>query len=178
MCDTRDLAMMCVESRGEMLVGGIRRERAERCAWKHPADIQEDEDDVCACIPEQALEYGIANYVASYLVDGRPQAAAERVNHFGRESAVVGDLVMNSEGSVKVLTEEDLEQFAIRDVVLPLPGYEIEWPTYQIGGVTLKDFYTTLMQADSLSFEDLKSTSNTEYVLTMCLNACLQSGQI
>nr|XP_045605127.1 pseudouridylate synthase 7 homolog isoform X2 [Procambarus clarkii] len=49
------------------------------------------------------------------------------------------------------LTEEEAETADILDVLLPLPGYSVEYPNNEI-----KDWYAELLEADGLSFESLK----------------------
>lgn len=49
---------------------------------------------------------------------------------------------------VKVLTEEDLPQYSIWDIVLPLPGYSIEYPP------NMKEFYEDIIvKEDNLTLE-------------------------
>lgn len=50
---------------------------------------------------------------------------------------------------VKVLTKEDVEsgQYSIFDVILPLPGYNIEYPP------NMKEFYEEQMSKDGLKLE-------------------------
>nr|XP_053639830.1 pseudouridylate synthase 7 homolog [Cherax quadricarinatus] len=49
------------------------------------------------------------------------------------------------------LTEEEAEVADIADVVLPLPGYNVEYPNNEI-----KDWYAEMLEADGLTFSALK----------------------
>lgn len=51
---------------------------------------------------------------------------------------------------VKVLSEEDLDQYSIFDVVLPLPGVDKVYPP------NLKSSYSDILRADGLDIESLK----------------------
>lgn len=51
---------------------------------------------------------------------------------------------------VKVLTEEDVSQYTIYDVVLPLPGYSVAYPAGTIG-----DLYKKMLEADGLDINKL-----------------------
>ncbi|XP_050691290.1 pseudouridylate synthase 7 homolog isoform X2 [Eriocheir sinensis] len=53
------------------------------------------------------------------------------------------------------LTEEEAETTDITDVVLPLPGYNVEYPNNEI-----KEWYAELLEADGLSFNALKHEIN------------------
>lgn len=50
----------------------------------------------------------------------------------------------------KVLTEEDASQYSIYDVVLPLPGYSVTYPTGTIG-----ELYRKMMAADGLDIDKM-----------------------
>jgi tRNA pseudouridine13 synthase len=51
---------------------------------------------------------------------------------------------------VKVLTEEDLPKYTIYDVVLPLPGFSVTYPTGQTG-----ELYKKMLEADGLDIDNL-----------------------
>ncbi|XP_052753373.1 pseudouridylate synthase 7 homolog [Galleria mellonella] len=62
--------------------------------------------------------------------------------------------IENKEGTkpkipVKILTEEDIEsgKYTIFDIIMPLPGYNIEYPP------NMKDYYVELLQKDGLTTE-------------------------
>ncbi len=61
-------------------------------------------------------------------------AASERIRRFGFESVVVGDLVLKTADSpIQIVTSENLHEFSIFDVVLPLIGRDSMKPTNEIG---------------------------------------------
>lgn len=49
---------------------------------------------------------------------------------------------------MKILCEEDLGNYSIFDVVLPLPGFDIKYPENQI-----KDWYREILQEYDLELE-------------------------
>lgn len=49
---------------------------------------------------------------------------------------------------IKFLTEEDLDKYTIFDVVLPLPGYDIEYPRNEV-----KDWYKEELEKVGLTLE-------------------------
>jgi tRNA pseudouridine13 synthase len=51
----------------------------------------------------------------------------------------------SSSQEVKQLTEEDLPNYTIHDVLMPLPGWNIDYPAGEIG-----ELYTKILQADGL----------------------------
>jgi tRNA pseudouridine13 synthase len=46
---------------------------------------------------------------------------------------------------VRQLTEDDLDKYTIFDVVMPLPGFDVEYPSGSIG-----ELYMEIMKADGL----------------------------
>jgi len=62
--------------------------------------------------------------------------------------------------NVTVVTAENLAQFSIYDVVLPLPGYSIKYPEN-----ALKQRYDEVMRADGVDFQSLERATNSEYHL-------------
>jgi len=74
---------------------------------------------------------------------------------------------------VKVIsTEEEAKQYSIFDVVLPLPGTDVQYPTNDVGAA-----YTELMSADGINASELSFTKVRDFSLTgsyrkiMCLPA-------
>jgi hypothetical protein len=51
----------------------------------------------------------------------------------------------SSSQEVKQLTEEDLGNYTIHDVIMPLPGWNIDYPAGDIG-----DLYTKILKEDGL----------------------------
>lgn len=75
---------------------------------------------------------------------------------------IVGDLVIVGQGEegrpassssqqVKHLTPEDLANHTIFDVVLPLPGYDVEYPQGEVG-----EFYASMLEADGLDIKFMR----------------------
>lgn len=62
--------------------------------------------------------------------------------------------------SAVVVTEANIDQFTIFDVVLPLPGYDIMYPEHE-----LKQRYVELLAADGVDFQSLHRATNSEYHL-------------
>jgi tRNA pseudouridine13 synthase len=69
-------------------------------------------------------------------------------------------LIVGHRGQVRVLTAEDAASASIFDVVLPLPGVSVTYPSNDIGGA-----YTAALAADGLDRERLE-TGSREYTLT------------
>ncbi|CAH1376746.1 unnamed protein product [Tenebrio molitor] len=99
--------------------------------------------------------------------------ASKRIEKFGLQ-VVEGDLVLledcNDEAvcddseedtsdrkrtKVKALTSDECSNYTIYDVVLPLPGYDIEYPE------NLKDFYKETLEKYGLTLEMTKQTVQT-----------------
>ncbi|KAI9209567.1 pseudouridine synthase [Polychytrium aggregatum] len=110
-------------------------------------------------------------YVHAYQSFVWNQAVSERVRQFGNR-VVVGDLVLPenlqlndsndfSEGSVRatsskqpvvvVDSEEEAEKYTCWDIVLPMPGFDVTYPTNSIG-----QFYVDVMKKDGLDPKDMK----------------------
>ncbi|KAG0250484.1 multisubstrate pseudouridine synthase 7 [Mortierella polycephala] len=108
-------------------------------------------------------------YVHAYQSFVWNHMVTERLRLYGCDKPVVGDLVAednaalevseeteeskgssrgSSRGSfvrAKVLTPEDVDKYTIYDVVLPLPGFDVVYPTHEIGAK-----YKELMAKDGL----------------------------
>jgi len=61
------------------------------------------------------------------------RAVSERVKKFGLVRPIVGDLVMGEGIPPTLVTQNNIDQFSIYDVVLPLPGYDIKKPSGDLG---------------------------------------------
>lgn len=61
---------------------------------------------------------------------------------------VIGDLVLNSEGEPKVITEDDIHNYTIHDIVLPLPGAKVEMPRNETA-----EIYQKIFDEDQVSIE-------------------------
>lgn len=62
--------------------------------------------------------------------------------------------------AVVVITTDNIGQYSIYDVVLPLPGYDIVYPQNE-----LKQRYDELLAADGVDFSSLLRSTNSEYHL-------------
>ncbi|RLN46085.1 hypothetical protein BBJ29_005214 [Phytophthora kernoviae] len=65
-----------------------------------------------------------------------------------------------SAGTVTVVTPENLHEYSIYDVVLPLPGYSITYPEN-----ALKQRYEEILKADGVNFQAIERVTNSEYHL-------------
>ncbi|XP_061178701.1 pseudouridylate synthase 7 homolog [Saccostrea echinata] len=118
--------------------------------------------------------HGYQSYIWNHV-------ASRRLKEFGMVP-VVGDLVYkgdlkdvafkeeNQESSTNgentssrvtptIVTTENLSQYTIQDVLLPLPGFDIKYPDNEVG-----KWYSDLLEADGLTMEGLKH-SNKQYAL-------------
>ena len=61
------------------------------------------------------------------------------------------------EARLLTITEENLDQYTLNDVVMPIPGYKVSYPDHE----ELKKIYIELLQADGLEdgFESLKHSN-------------------
>lgn len=127
-------------------------------------------------------------YVHAYQSYIWNHMVTQRIALYGADKPVVGDLVAidknaleagdenmddnnndNQRGAsskgdshvrAKVLTEEDVDQYTIYDVILPLPGFDVIYPTHAIGTK-----YKELMAKDGLDPHSMKR-GNKEYSLS------------
>ncbi|KAH7056576.1 pseudouridine synthase [Linnemannia elongata] len=127
-------------------------------------------------------------YVHAYQSYIWNHMVTERIALYGADKPVVGDLVSidkdaleagdenmddnnndshkgassksDSHVRAKVLTEEDVDQYTIYDVILPLPGFDVIYPTHAIGTK-----YKELMAKDGLDPHSMKR-GNKEYSLS------------
>ena len=88
------------------------------------------------------------NAYQSYLFN---KAASKRIRLHG-DCVVKGDLYFDKEGdhrdSIKVVQGTESPRIQISQVVLPLPGYNVQYPENEIG-----KYYQHLMTADGVKFE-------------------------
>lgn len=106
--------------------------------------------------PKMALQ-SLSNYDRTFWVNAYQSfvwnmAATERIRMYPSDSVVVGDLVESSfdastESPVLVTSEEMACRFSIQDVVLPLPGYMIKYPSNKAGNV-----YEQVLTMDKIKF--------------------------
>ncbi|PVG03526.1 tRNA pseudouridine synthase D [Serendipita vermifera] len=125
-------------------------------------------------------------YVHAYQSYVWNAIVSERIKRFGHDVPVPGDIVFEdpTEGEeapepvgkgrgpnskyqnkrrpprkVKVLTEEDVSRYTIYDVVMPLPGTDVDYP-----GGALGELYKSFLRVDGLNPEDF-SRKQREYSL-------------
>lgn len=67
---------------------------------------------------------------------------------------MIGDIVLHEREYIYI-TEENKAQFAIQDVLIPLPGYNVKYPKNVIG-----DFITEMMAKDNLDPLDMKRSQH------------------
>jgi tRNA pseudouridine13 synthase len=88
------------------------------------------------------------NAYQSYIFN---RVASRRVKLYGGTS-VKGDLYFEKDGNhrdnIKVVQGNEVPHIAISQVVLPLPGYNVQYPTNEIG-----QFYRDLLETDNVKFE-------------------------
>ena len=89
------------------------------------------------------------NAYQSYIFN---KAASRRVKLYGNK-VVKGDLYLEKDDDhrddVKVVQGNENPPIEISQVVLPLPGYNVQYPSNDIG-----DFYQELLAADGIKFEE------------------------
>ncbi|XP_062611558.1 pseudouridylate synthase 7 homolog [Saccostrea cucullata] len=118
--------------------------------------------------------HGYQSYIWNHI-------ASRRLKEFGM-LPIVGDLVFrgdlkdvafkeeNQESSTNggntssrvtptLVTKDNLSQYTIQDVLLPLPGFDIKYPDNEVG-----KWYTDFLEADGLTLEGLKHP-NKQYAL-------------
>lgn len=110
------------------------------------ADVGDENGDVD---PEEAM----ANASAT-----TPVAAAPGRNGHGRGYGKATDrsrarpaLESSSSQTVRHLTEEDVGHYTIFDLVVPLPGFDVEYPKGRIG-----ELYEEMMKADGLDVHHMR----------------------
>lgn len=108
-------------------------------------------------------------YVHSYQSYVWNTMVSRRIHQFGL-TPVVGDLVFdNSDCSARdpdgsrerphVITAENINNYTIHDVVMPLPGYDIMYPENEA-----HTWYREMLEKDGLSIDNLRH-SNKDYSL-------------
>ncbi|KAK5615426.1 multisubstrate pseudouridine synthase 7 [Crenichthys baileyi] len=88
-------------------------------------------------------------YVHSYQSVVWNTMVSRRIEAFGL-TAVEGDLVLRGPRA-HVLSAEEAESHSIHDIVMPLPGYDVIYPSHHIG-----DGYRELLSADGLDLDNMR----------------------
>ncbi|KAG7455787.1 hypothetical protein MATL_G00244800 [Megalops atlanticus] len=88
-------------------------------------------------------------YIHSYQSYVWNSMVSRRVEAFGLK-AVQGDLVLRG-GTAHVLSEAEAENHSIHDVVMPLPGFDVIYPTHHVG-----EGYREMLKADNLDIDNMR----------------------
>lgn len=108
--------------------------------------------DLVLPIGDQRAEEIVDEVAALDEATGDDGDAASSAKKPRVERAVVNSAVL--------VTEENVHQYSIYDVVLPLPGYDIMYPEN-----ALRQRYEDLLAADGVDFQSLHRATNSEYHL-------------
>ncbi|XP_062848919.1 pseudouridylate synthase 7 homolog [Trichomycterus rosablanca] len=88
-------------------------------------------------------------YIHSYQSFVWNTMVSRRVEAYGLK-AVEGDLVLKG-GSAHILSAEEAEKQPIHDVVMPLPGFDVIYPTHEVG-----KGYKDMLAADNLDIDNMR----------------------
>ncbi|RXM92477.1 Pseudouridylate synthase 7-like [Acipenser ruthenus] len=88
-------------------------------------------------------------YIHSYQSYMWNNLVSRRIEEFGLK-AVPGDLVLRG-ATAEPLSESEVADYSIHDVVMPLPGFDVIYPTHTIG-----DGYKEMMEADGLDINNMR----------------------
>ncbi|XP_067861118.1 pseudouridylate synthase 7 homolog isoform X2 [Heptranchias perlo] len=88
-------------------------------------------------------------YIHSYQSYVWNNLVSKRIEEYGLK-AVPGDLVLKGVTAVPI-EESDVEKHTIHDVVMPLPGFDVLYPTHKIGKA-----YEEMMAADGLDINNMR----------------------
>lgn len=88
-------------------------------------------------------------YIHSYQSVVWNTMVSRRIEAFGLK-AVEGDLVLRGT-TAHILTAEEAENCSIHDIVMPLPGYDVIYPSHHVG-----KGYRELLSADSLDIDNMR----------------------
>lgn len=73
--------------------------------------------------------------------------ASERLQFYGNK-VVSGDLIIGTDGSVVIVSDDMIDSITLHQVVLPLPGYNVQYPVNEIG-----NRYHQLLKQENVKFE-------------------------
>uniref|UniRef100_A0A673H1X5 Pseudouridylate synthase 7 homolog n=1 Tax=Sinocyclocheilus rhinocerous TaxID=307959 RepID=A0A673H1X5_9TELE len=88
-------------------------------------------------------------YIHSYQSYVWNCMVSKRMEAFGLR-AVEGDLVLRG-SSAHVLSADEAEKHSVHDVVMPLPGFDVIYPTHSVGGG-----YRDMLSADDLDIDSMR----------------------
>ena len=87
---------------------------------------------------------------------------SRRISSHGT-AVLEGDLVYNDDGGVRRLTPEQVSSSHLSDIVLPMPGYDIQVPEN-----CCKDYLSEILEQDGMSIEDFKGPLGREFNVSGC----------
>ncbi|XP_066489537.1 pseudouridylate synthase 7 homolog isoform X2 [Tiliqua scincoides] len=88
-------------------------------------------------------------YIHSYQSYVWNNMVSKRIEEYGLR-AVPGDLVLKG-GTAVYIEEDEVDSYAIHDVVMPLPGFDVIYPKHKIG-----EAYKDILAADNLNISNMK----------------------
>uniref|UniRef100_A0A6Q2ZNE1 Pseudouridylate synthase 7 homolog n=1 Tax=Esox lucius TaxID=8010 RepID=A0A6Q2ZNE1_ESOLU len=88
-------------------------------------------------------------YIHSYQSFMWNTMVSRRIEAFGLK-AVEGDLVLRG-GTAYILSAAEAETHSIQDVVMPLPGFDVIYPTHHVG-----KGYREMLSADNLDIDNMR----------------------
>ncbi|KAF5907573.1 pseudouridylate synthase 7 isoform X1, partial [Clarias magur] len=88
-------------------------------------------------------------YIHSYQSFVWNTMVSRRVEAYGL-TAVEGDLILKG-GTAHILSAEEAEKHSIHDIVMPLPGFDVIYPTHKVG-----KGYRDMLTADNLDIDNMR----------------------
>ncbi|XP_036285595.1 pseudouridylate synthase 7 homolog isoform X2 [Pipistrellus kuhlii] len=88
-------------------------------------------------------------YIHSYQSYVWNNMVSKRIEEYGL-TPVPGDLVLKG-ATATYIEEEDVNNYSIHDVVMPLPGFEVIYPKHKIS-----DAYREMLTADNLDIDNMR----------------------
>lgn len=99
-------------------------------------------------------EFGLEPVVGDLVIVKSEKNTNEDSNSSSEDTAPVDSEVVVAEGAtrqeVKCLTEDDIKNYKIKDIVLPLPGYEVVYPNNSVA-----NFMKDLLKEDGITSESM-----------------------
>uniref|UniRef100_A0A8B9PCZ4 Pseudouridylate synthase 7 homolog n=1 Tax=Apteryx owenii TaxID=8824 RepID=A0A8B9PCZ4_APTOW len=88
-------------------------------------------------------------YIHSYQSYVWNNMVSKRIEEYGLK-AVPGDLILKGATAVHI-EEDDVDNYTIHDIVMPLPGFDIIYPKHKIG-----EAYKEMLVADNLDINNMR----------------------
>ncbi|XP_017340430.1 pseudouridylate synthase 7 homolog isoform X1 [Ictalurus punctatus] len=88
-------------------------------------------------------------YIHSYQSFVWNTMVSRRVEAYGLK-AVEGDLILKG-GTAHILSAEEAEKHSIHDIVMPLPGFDVIYPTHKVG-----KGYRDMLEVDNLDIDNMR----------------------